>query len=602
VVKESDGNKSPGPDGFNFAFLKAFWELIKGEVRILFDEFHNNGKIPKSFLSYFVTLIPKVGSPFGLADYRPISLIGCLYKLIAKVLAARLSKVMNSIIASSQSAFLKGRNLVDGVLIVNEIVDLAKKTGKECLILKVDFEKAYDSVDWGFLEYMMKRFGFCSMWIEWMRICIFAGNLSVLVNGSPTEEINIQRGLKQGDPLAPFLFLLVAEGFGGVMRTAVEGTSFKGFSIGREGLQISHLQYADDTLCIGEATVQNLWTLKAILRGFEMASGLKVNFWKSCLVGVNVSQDFMTMACTFLNCSQGSIPFNYLGLPIGANARSLSTWEPLLSKLRKKLKSWGNKFFSLGGRIVLLSSVLNSMPIFLLSYLKIPAQVLKRVIRIQREFLWGGVKGGKKIPWVKWNTVCQEKRRGGLGVKDVKVVNLSLLAKWRWRLLQREPALWKDVLVAKYGEHIKYKVVLEGVCFPAYSSRWWKDVCALDSVVQDKHWLAEAVVRRVGNGGSTFFWLDKWCGEAPLCVTFPGFIPSQSKNRVMLGRWANGLMLLDMVIINNSEDSWEWILDKSGLFSVRSTYVSLAAEINVALPIGVLQENVFAQIWKSPAP
>ncbi|MCI14026.1 RNA-directed DNA polymerase (Reverse transcriptase) [Trifolium medium] len=123
---------------------------------------------------------------------------------------------MNSIVASTQSAFLKGRLLVDGVLIVNEVVDLAKKSGKDCLIFKVDFEKAYDSVDWSFLEYMLERFGFCVKWREWIRACVFAGNMSILVNGSATEEINIQRGLKQGDPLAPFLFLLVAEGLGGI--------------------------------------------------------------------------------------------------------------------------------------------------------------------------------------------------------------------------------------------------------------------------------------------------------------------------------------------------------------------------------------------------
>jgi hypothetical protein len=113
---------------------------------------------------------------------------------------------MDSVISSNQSAFIKGRNLVDGVVIVNEVVDWAKKAKKDCLIIKVDFEKAYDSVDWGFLEYMLIRCGFCDKWIEWMRVCVFAGNLSVLVNGSPTGEIDIQRGLKQGDLWLLFFF------------------------------------------------------------------------------------------------------------------------------------------------------------------------------------------------------------------------------------------------------------------------------------------------------------------------------------------------------------------------------------------------------------
>jgi hypothetical protein len=125
--------------------------------------------------------------------------------------------------------------------------------------------------------------------------------MSVLVNGSPTEEINIKRGLKQGDPLASHLFLLVAEGMGDLMGKAVEIDKFKPFRVGNEGVPVSLLQYADDTLCIREATVENLWTLKAVLRAFKLASGLKVNFWKSSIIGVNMANDFMLMAANFLN-------------------------------------------------------------------------------------------------------------------------------------------------------------------------------------------------------------------------------------------------------------------------------------------------------------
>ena len=142
VVRENDGGKSPGSDGYNFAFVKEFWYLIKNEVRIMFDQFHANEVLPKSMLAFFVTLIPKVSSPLELKDFRPISLLGSLYKLLAKVLARRLAGIMNSIISSSQSTFLKGRHLVDGGLVVNELVDFAKKAKKECLIFKVDLEKA----------------------------------------------------------------------------------------------------------------------------------------------------------------------------------------------------------------------------------------------------------------------------------------------------------------------------------------------------------------------------------------------------------------------------------------------------------------------------
>jgi hypothetical protein len=507
VVMECDGNKSPGPDGFNFNFVKSFWGLLKHEIRILFDQFHGNASLPKSFSSYFVTLIPKVNSPLTLNEFRPISLLGCLYKVVAKVLAKRLAKVMDKVVASTQSAFLKGRFLVDGVMVVNEIVDLAKKSGKSCCIFKVDFEKAYDSVDWSFLDYMLGMFGFGEVWRRWIRACVFCGSMSVLVNGSPTEEINIQRGLKQGDPLAPFLFILVAEGLGGLMRRAVELQRFTGFQVGSGGVMVSHLQYADDTLCIGEATEENLWVLKSILRGFEMVSGLKVNFWKSSFMGVNVSHEFLNLASTFLNCRVGSIPFTYLGLPVGANPRRIATWEPLILSLRKRLGCWTNRFLSLGGRITLLNSVLNAIPIFYLSFLKIPIQVWKIIKRIQREFLWGGKGGRKRINWVKWEVVCQPKRSRGLGVRDIRAVNISLLAKWRWRLLSDEGALWKEVVKGKYGHGVICKVVLGEDCKPWFSSSWWRDICSIGSNL-GRNWFAQGVVRNMGNGVHTLFWED----------------------------------------------------------------------------------------------
>jgi hypothetical protein len=165
---------------------------------------------------------------------------------------------MDPLIAKTQTAFLKNRQLVEGVVEVNEVIDYAKKTGKDCLIFKVDFEKAYDSVDWNFLDYMLQRFGFGPKWRAWMWACVCSGNMSVFVNGSPTGEISIKRGLKQGDPLAPLLFLLVAEDLGALMRKAVEINKFRPFVVGRDGMPIYILQYADDTLCIEEATVDNL--------------------------------------------------------------------------------------------------------------------------------------------------------------------------------------------------------------------------------------------------------------------------------------------------------------------------------------------------------
>jgi hypothetical protein len=448
---------------------------------------------------------------------------------------------MDRLVATTQSAFLKGRQLVDGVVVINEVVDMARRNGQSCLIFKVDFEKAYDSVEWSFLDYMLDRFGFCSKWKDWIRSCIFAENMSILINGSPSEEISIKRGLKQGDPLAPFLFLLVAEGLGGVMKRAVDLNSFRGFRVGNSDVVISHLQYADDTICVGEASINNLWSLKAILRGFELVSGLKVNYWKSSLMGVNVSQEFLELASTFLNCKTSSIPFVYLGLLVGANPRRVSTWEPLLESIRRRLGVWGNKFVSFGGRIVLLNAVLNAISVFYLSYLKIPVQVWKKIRRIQREFLWGGRMGRKKICWIKWDTICLPKKNGGLGVRDIRTVNISLLAKWRWKLLDNKQAVWKDVLISKYGVNVVGKVVIGEENIPWFSSLWWKDVCSIGSNL-GVNWFSQCVTKKIGNGALTSFWVDNWIGDSPLKDRFPRlFSISNQKEASVAEIWDPGI-------------------------------------------------------------
>lgn len=158
---------------------------------------------------------------------------------------------------------------------------------------------------------MMGRFGMGVKWRAWIKECVFKVDLSILVNGSPTEEMSIQKGLKQGDPLAPFLFLLVAEGLAGLMRNAVSLGIFKGFKIWNEEEVISILQYANDTLLVGEATWSNLWATKSILRCFEMVSGLKVKFHKSRVIGVNVDNIFLNDATIFLSFKRGGVPFKY---------------------------------------------------------------------------------------------------------------------------------------------------------------------------------------------------------------------------------------------------------------------------------------------------
>ena len=299
--------------------------------------FHATGSIPKGCNASFIALIPKNKDPSKLEQYRPISLVGALYKIILKVLANRMKKVMPAIIDDNQSVFLKGRGILDSVLTANEVLEELRIRRRSGLCLKVDFEKAYDSVRWEFLYDMLSRMGFHSLWISWIKGCMDSATVSLLVNGSPTEEFKPTRGLRQGDPLALFLFLIVAEGLAGIVREALKVKMLTGLKIGRKGEEVCILQFTDDTLFFCEDNISNVITLKAIPRGFELASGLKIDFHKSKLAGINIQSNTVTCFTKILNCTQMGIPFKYLGIEVGGNPRKKQFWEPVLNKLKARL-------------------------------------------------------------------------------------------------------------------------------------------------------------------------------------------------------------------------------------------------------------------------
>jgi len=220
AIWNCDSHKSSGPDGVTFSFIKNNWGLLEKDVEGAVNCFYREGKIPKGCNASFLTLIPKTENPQSLEEYIPISLVGCVYKILTKLLANRFKKVIGKVVDGTQSTFLSNRGLLDSVLVVNEVINELRRRKKSGVVVKLDFEKAYDSVSWEFLFYMMRRLGFCEKWIQWIKACLESATVSVLVNGSPTKEFKPSRGLRQGDPMVPFLFLIVAQGLVGLVKEA----------------------------------------------------------------------------------------------------------------------------------------------------------------------------------------------------------------------------------------------------------------------------------------------------------------------------------------------------------------------------------------------
>ncbi|GKB63832.1 RNA-directed DNA polymerase, eukaryota [Tanacetum coccineum] len=314
-------DKAPGLDGFTFGFYRRYWNLIASDVVDAISCFFQQGVIPKGGNSSFITLIPKVPNANMVKDFRPISLIGSLYKIIAKILANRLVTVLGTLVNETQSAFVADRQILDRPFILNELVKWCKKNKKQAMIFKVDFEKAYDSG-------------------------------SVIVNGSPTKEFQFYKGLKQG--------------------------LFKGIVLS-PSLNISHLFYANDAIFMGQWSQINIDTITHVLECFHHASGLRINMIKSKLMGISVDISKVEQAVAKIGCVTLKTPFNYLGLKVGGLMSRLQSWNEIVESIATRLSRWKLKTLSIGGILTLLKSVLGAIPIYHMSIFKVPMKVLQRM-------------------------------------------------------------------------------------------------------------------------------------------------------------------------------------------------------------------------------
>ncbi|GJW91857.1 reverse transcriptase domain, reverse transcriptase zinc-binding domain protein [Tanacetum coccineum] len=284
----------------------------------------------------------------------------------------------------------------------------------------------------------MAQVNFGPKWCRWIFSCLTSTSVSVLINGSPSKEFKMKRGLRQGDPLSPFLFLIVAEALQVMTLEACNKGIFKGLSLDDDGPNISLLQYADDALFFGEWSVANARNLVRILDFFHDVSGLKINLAKSRIFGIGILMANVANIARAINCSYGSLPFNYLGLPVGKRMNKVDAWNGVVGKLSERLATWKINLLSIGGRLTLVKSVLGSLPLYYLSLFRAPVSVISQIEGLRRNFFWGSKENENKIVWVRWQKILADKKDGG-GVGCIKAKNMRLLGKWRWRYLGTEP-------------------------------------------------------------------------------------------------------------------------------------------------------------------
>ncbi|XP_057793331.1 uncharacterized protein LOC131009951 [Salvia miltiorrhiza] len=222
--------------------------------------------------------------------------------------------------------------------------------------------------------------------------------------------------------------------------------------LGMDKISVSHLQYADDTIFLLAANEGNVNFIKRILLLFQFLSGLKINFDKSNLMAVGVENTCLRRWAGYLNCKEGSLPFNYLGIKVGGRMNSSVEWSCVVEKVLRKIRGWKKKSLSLAGRIVLVKSVLQAIPVFQLSFSFIPKSVIHDLNSVFGKFLWGGSGVSRSIAWFKWKDMCVDKLQGGLGFRNIEWFNKVLVFKWVWRYLVEREALWVRVIKSLYGD------------------------------------------------------------------------------------------------------------------------------------------------------
>nr|GEU89013.1 RNA-directed DNA polymerase, eukaryota [Tanacetum cinerariifolium] len=447
------------------------------------------------------------------------------------------------------------------------------KTATITELAKID--KAIDSV--------LEAFGFGNKWRSLIRGIFNSNRASILVNGSPSKEFSCFRGLKQGDPLAPYPFILIMELLHLSFNRVVEEGLFKGIQLPGP-IVLSHLFYADDAIFIGEWSDGNLKGITNILKCFFLASRLHINIQKCQVMGVGVPSQVVEQAASYIGCSILNTQFCYLGFMVGNCYSRIKAWDDTILKLKSRLSKWKAKTLSIGGRLTLLKSVLSAFPIYAMSIYKVPHGVLKTRDSIRNHFFNDADLSENKITWVAWDKVLTSKKNGGLGVSSFFVLNRALLLKWVWRFVSKDGSLWYQVIRGLYGSSVEYHRT-------HFSSNWCSIMGEVHKLKDKGFDFWSHCKKRIGDGTITSFWSDPWLGDIPLKIKYPRLfsleldkdatvaVKLQSPMEISFRRNVRGgieqhLMEvlaseMDSVLLSNSYDRWHCDLSSDGDFRVK---------------------------------
>lgn len=578
-------NKAPGPDGFTAGFYQHHWEIVGPCVTRAVLNFLNGGELPSNVNSTTIVLIPKCKNPQNLKQFRPISLCNVIYKICSKVIANRLREVLDDVISVEQSAFVPGRLITDNVLVAYECTHyLKRKKGKSgACAIKLDMAKAYDRVEWEYLRCIMLKLGFHESFVTLIMRCVTSVFFSVKVNGHLSEVFRPSRGIRQGDPISPYLFLLCSEGLSCMLKMVGPVHLSRGVRVGIHAPWISHLLFADDWLVFSEASHRGASRLQEILDTYGRGSGQLVNRDKSSVFfSQNCTDDMKNDVRETLFIENEALAEKYLGLPTSLGRAIKGVFETMPNRLNGLVGGWRCREVSCAGRETLLKSVAQSVPTYPMSCFLLPIDTCKKMKSVISNYWWGSSSDSTRIHWQSWEHLTKNKAQGGMGFRDLRLFNLAMLGKQGWRLMERPDSLCARVLKGRYFYDTDFLCAAR----KKHASHTWRAILAGRDV------LTKGLVKRIGDGLTTNIWRDNWIADH-----FNGRPISPERQDIQLvsdlltpsGQWNE--TLIRSIFVNfdaeaimrtpcsgRHEDAWSWSKEKHGMYTVRSAYHMLNNE------------------------
>ena len=369
------------------------------------------------------------------------------------------------------------------------------------MALKLDMSKAYDRVEWPFLECVMKKLGFNERWITLMMLCVSSVSYSILINGAPHGFIKPTRGIRQGDPLSPFLFLLCTEGLHGLLTQSTVRGDIHGFSLSRRSHPLTHLLFADDSLLFCRSNPEECQKILEILQVYELSSGQQINKAKTTIFfSRSTSKERRMMIKNTLGVEEVRSYEKYLGLPPLVGKNKKASFNYIKERVWRKLQGWEEQLLSQAGKEILIKTVVQAIPTYTMHCFKLPIGLCNELEGLIRRFWWGQRGDRRKIHWVRWEELCKPKSEGGMGFKNLALFNDALLANQAWRLFQNKHSLLYRVFKPKFFPSCSF---MEAPKSQACSYAW-------RSILKGREVLKEGMRWRVGDGSSIRIWSDPW--------------------------------------------------------------------------------------------